>query len=342
MGKVETSVIDILQKGEIFQSDLVRQTGSSKSRVSEVLSSLELRGLISRSSLGKNSRIVPSSKLVRSSDRQRKKKVLSLGMIRASEYPFIIPFEKLLREKSEIILRPVIYENGLDIARDLFQLRLDLGIAPVLTHFVFYSTGSPIKMIAPAGSGGSTIIARRSRLSSSKNFKVATTKLSTMELLVRSSMNLGEIPQDCQIHYHQGPKTIVNALISGESDAASIWEPYATILQKRKGDFKKIHAESKEDVCCALAAGNHLDSRTIGMVAKSFVESLELYRKNPEDYSSSYSTFMNFDQKIGRIVSRMYRYPLELDHQKLASQFERAGVKIPLPSSVKDAIWRGN
>src|SRR5579872_6136877 len=169
MGKVEQAILGLLEGNvEIYQSDLVRQSGFSRSRVSEVLASLETSGLISRVPLGKNFRVIlnrsaGSSKSFAKKN-PRKKKILSLGMIRASEYPFIISFENLLREKMGITLNCVIYDNGLRISRDLAQFRLDLGIAPVLTHFVFYSTGSPTKMIAPAGSGGASIRSEERRV----------------------------------------------------------------------------------------------------------------------------------------------------------------------------------
>lgn len=346
MGRAEHSIVHILREGEIFQSDLVRQSGFSKSRVSEVLAMLEKKGLVSRASLGKNARIVPSERLKDKVQSKRKSKVLTLGMIRASEYPFVLPFEKLLRERAGIKLRPVIYENGIDISRDLAQFRLDLGIAPVLTHFVFFSTGSPIKMLAPAGSGGSAIIARSSRLRSnnSDNFKVATTKLSTMELLVRSSMSDGDLPEDSLVRYYDSPKALLNAIISREADAACIWEPFSSLLIKN-GDFKKLQCgdtTSKENVCCALAAGNHLEIKVIERVVKSYEEALLDYQKNPELYLSPYSEFMHFNSKIVRAASKEYSYPNELDSRKLARQFERAGIAIPLPSSVSEAIWNPN
>jgi predicted transcriptional regulator len=344
---VERSILEILETldgGETFQSDLVRQSGFSKSRVSEVLASLEKRGLVSRNSLGKNFLITPTSALEKRniSDVGRqgaKKNSLSLGMIRASEYPFVLPFEKALRERLGITLRFVFYDNGLDLSRDLSRLRLDLGIAPVLTHFVFFSIGSPIKMIAPAGSGGASILVKKSRRDS-KNFGVATTKLSTMELMLRSSMKGGRIPRSSTVSYYQSPKRIASALVSGEVDAACIWEPYSTMLLKKPGLRKLDHYEdsSEGNLCCALAAGNHIESHTLCRIVGTFNDSLETYRIDPERYITRYSSLLRFDEKLMRSASKEYVYPSELEHRKLAKQFERAGIKIPFPESVKDAV----
>jgi len=349
MGKAEQIILDLIRQvnaGETYQSDLVRQSGFSKSRVSEVLSTLEEKGLVSRIPLGKNFRVIAprSSKVRRSGTSAGKedRRILRLGMIRASEYPFVLPFEKLLREKLGINLNLVTYENGIDLSRDLSLLRLDLGIAPVLTHFMFFSIGSPIRIIAPAGSGGAAILVNKSnkRRTKDKTYEVATTKMSTMELMLRSSISAGELPSSYRIQYCDSPKQMLNAAISGNVDAACIWEPYSTILLKEHRNFKRLlrYDDTGEHICCALAAGNHLSLNTLRRVAKVYGESMDEYRKSPERFFAPYSTFMRFDEKLMRTVAKEYTYPAELDHHKLTKQFEQVGIKIPLPSSVKDAV----
>jgi predicted transcriptional regulator len=354
MGKVERSILEILNftgEREIYQSDLVRQTGYSRSRVSEVLSSLEERGLIRRAPLGKNFKVIPvvtpGKKKTHAMTIKAHKKNLILGIIRASEYPFVLPFEKLLRERMGITLQFVLYDNGIDLVRDLSQFRLDIGIAPVLTHFVFHSIGSPIKMVAPAGSGGATILVNQSSRRSGKGeFKVATTKLSTMEMMLRSSMNSGDVPKNSVVNYYPSPKQMIGAALLGEVDAACMWEPYSTILQKKRGNFKRFleyeGSSDHENICCALAAGNHIEADLLRRVARVLLESIDMFRKNPTNYIPSYSSFMRYDEKLMRAASKKYSYPLEIDYHELASQFERAGIGIPLPSSVKEAVFQAN
>jgi len=345
VGKVEEAILEILETSkatEIYQSDLVRQSGFSKSRVSEVLAALEMRGLVIRIPLGRNSRVILLRNLQRgkSGARKESEKILNLGIIRASEYPFVLPFEKILREKTRIRLHFVFYDNGLDLSRDLSQMRLDLGIAPVLTHFVFYSTGSPIKMIAPAGAGGATILGRSTRRKSNKDPGIATTKLSTMELMLRSSIGDGDVPASSKVSYYQGPKPMVQDLLTGKVDAACLWEPYASILLRKPG-IKRLarYEDSSEDhLCCALAAGNHIDSSILHELSGSFNQALEVFRKNPESYLAPYSTMLNYDTKLMQLSSKEYSYPTQLDPYKLAKQFDRAGIKIPLPATVKDAV----
>jgi predicted transcriptional regulator len=345
MGNAERIILDLLAwaaGGEAYQSDLVRQSGFSKSRISEVLSYLEENGLVTRIPLGKNFRVISTRQIRKREIHASKEKFLRLGIIRASEYPFVLPFERLLREKLDTKLNIATYDNGIDLSRDLSLLRLDLGIAPVLTHFMFFSVGSPIKMIAPAGSGGATILVNKSdkRKLRDQPYVVATTKLSTMELMLRSSISEGEVPSNSEIQYCDSPRRMMNAALSGSVDAVCMWEPYTTILLKEHRRFKRLldYDDSGEHVCCALAGGNHLGINSINRIARVYSESLDEFRKSPERFLGPYAAFMRFDEKLMRMVAGAYTYPTELDHNGLSRQFEQAGIKIPIPNNVKDAV----
>ena len=139
-------------------------------------------------------------------------------------------------------------------------MRLDFGITPILAGFMFCSFGAPFKIIAPAGAGGSCIVSRSHGKHSSVPAKVATTKLSTMELLLKSSVKEHFLPDESKVVYASGPQEIMSGLVSRRFDAACIWEPYATFLA-RKHELSKLvsYNEIGEHVCCALSAGNHLE-----------------------------------------------------------------------------------
>ena len=79
------------------------------------------------------------------------------GFTRAAEYPFLVPLKKVLREDGlELDFR--VYDNGVGVARDLSILRIDIGIAPLVTLFMMHSLDAPFKIIGPAGSGGSSVL----------------------------------------------------------------------------------------------------------------------------------------------------------------------------------------
>ena len=169
---------------------------------------------------------------------------------------------------------------------------------------MFCSLGAPFKIIAPAGAGGSCVVSRDNRGKQSSDPKVATTKLSTMELLLKSSVNEHFLPDESRTIYSSGPQDIMSGLVSKRFDAACIWEPYATILARKHGLSKTVsYNEIGEHVCCALSAGNHLNDRILRKIALKFKESIAEFVKNPDSFLPQYSLITGFDSKIVREVS---------------------------------------
>ncbi|MHB8568140.1 MAG: DUF7343 domain-containing protein [Nitrososphaerales archaeon] len=339
MGKVERSILEILRinGGEAYQTSIVELSGFSRSRVSEIVSKLERNGLVSRFPLGKNFKVVLGASRGNNESRVR----ITLGFTRSAEYDFLPVFSKIARQNLGKKIEYRIYENGIEVVRDLASQRIDLGIAPLLTLFESFSLGSPFRIIAPAGAGGSSLIERRYKSEKKEDLHVATTKLSTMELFVRTSMKQGILTPNSSVRYASSSSEIIRELFSRRVDVASIWEPYATMIMSKNGEkFARIarYAEMSEHICCALAAGNHIEERLVRRIAKSFIESVNIFETTPEQAFAAYSALTGFDQGMLRKVSQEYNHPLELDTKLIADQFQRAGITVPLPSTVQDAI----
>ena len=316
MGKVERALLDILKEcgGEVYQSELVKISGFSRSRVSEVLSEMTGSGLVSKYpiGIGKNVNVVLKAGFKRrkknGSTRTRKlKRILRLGFTRAAEYPFVIPFRRLVKNKLDLDLEFRIYNNGIDVTRDLSLLRLDLGISPILTQFMFHSLGSPLMILAPAGSGGSSLLLSskkglRARYSDRKTeFRIASSKLSTMELLMRSSVKEDLIPKSSAIVYTSSPDEIMEDMLSGSVNAACLWEPYATVLlEKKKTEFSRLmrYSDMGEHLCCTLAAGKHLGGPLLDKVRRIFLESIGQYVRGRNTFTAPYARLTGFDQKV--------------------------------------------
>ena len=152
MGRAEEEMLQILrQNGQAYQSDIVRATGFSRATVSEALSSLEERRMVVRLKEGRNSKVVYVA------GRPRARSRLRLGFTRAAEYPFLVPLKRTLKHEGiELDFR--VYDNGVSVARDLSMLRVDVGIAPLITLFMMHSLDAPFKIIGPAASGGSSVL----------------------------------------------------------------------------------------------------------------------------------------------------------------------------------------
>lgn len=321
--------------GEMLQSELVKESGLSRSRTSEIISLLEKRSIVSRFPLGKNYRVVLETEV-----RNRRKRHLRIGFIRSAEYPFIIPFRKHMREAFGIEIHLRIYENGLDVARDLSLSRLDLGIAPILVSFMFCSLGAPFQIVAPAGSGGSSVISSV-RECSSHQPKVATTKLSTMELLMKASVHEHFLPDQSKIIYVSNPDDIIDGIVSKRYEAACVWEPYATLLTKKTGVSKIVsYADIEEHLCCVLSASNQLEDRTVSIITKKFADSIQEFSRDPYRFIDQYSRVVDFDKSILHEVSHEYTYPSELECTSIARQFEHSGIHTPNPLTIREMIRR--
>ncbi len=335
VGRAETEILRVLnQNGEAYQSDIVRATGFSRGTVSEVLANLEERKMIRRMEVGRNSRI-----LLTVGGGHHKGKTLRLGFTRAAEYPFLIPLRKTLEQES-VKLEFQVYENGIGVARDLSLFRIDIGIAPVLTLFMFHSLDAPIKILGPAGSGGSSVVAGPKSPAGLEDAKAVCTKMSTMEMLMRTAMNQCVIPDTENLVYASGPTEMEAMVMSGSADICCIWEPYATILEARGARRLVRYSEISEHVCCAIAVGNHLGEALLSKFSKHYAASMERFKRDPESYFMSYAALSGLDSSLVRRVSAEYSYPVELSTDSIVRQFEGAGISLPSPSSFRNALYR--
>ena len=336
MGRAELETLKILREnGEAYQSELMRATGFSRATMSEVLSSLEKRKLVRRSKEGRNSKVTYAAGRTKVGSRLR------LGFTRAAEYPFLVPLKRMLREDG-IELDFTVYDNGISVARDLSLLRIDVGIAPILTLFMLHSLDAPFKIIGPAGSGGSSVLeAPKAGGVSREGVRAVCTKMSTMELLIRSAESHHEIPEIRTLAYADSPAEIERALMSGSADMCSVWEPYATILERRGARRVLRYSDLSEHVCCAAAAGNHLGDRLLSKISKRFAASMGALRSDRGSYTASYAALSGLDSSTVRRVEAEYSYPEELSSDSVVSQLHAAGLNFPSPSSFKDALFAG-
>jgi predicted transcriptional regulator len=335
MGRAESETLQILRKnGEAFQSDIMRATGYSRGTLSEVLASLEDRRMIRRVTFGR------SSKIVLVSGGRKPGRRLRLGFTRAAEYPFLVPLRRAMKEDG-VALEFNIYDNGVSVARDLAMLRIDVGIAPILTLFMSYSLEAPFKIIGPAGSGGSSVLSSPKRATASHDgTRAVCTKMSTMELLMRSAVNYHMIPDLDELTYAASPEEISRRLISGYADVCSIWEPYATMLEAKGAKRVLRYSDISDHVCCAVAAGNHLGHTLLSRFSKNYSESLDVFRRDREASTTAYAVLAGLDSSTVRRVSKEYTYPLDLSSDSVVNQLDAAGMAVPAPSSFKESIFR--
>jgi predicted transcriptional regulator len=335
MGRAEAETMEILREnGEALQSDLVRATGFSRSTMSEVLSSLEQRKMIRRTTEGRNSKVVYAN------GRRRAGRRLRLGFTRAAEYPFLVPLKRLMREEG-VELEFRVYDNGIGVARDLALQRIDIGLAPLVTLFIMHSLDAPFKIIGPAGSGGSSVLeSPKARSSRREGVSGVCTRMSTMEMLIRSAEAHHKIPELGRLAYASGPSEIARALMSGSVDLCSIWEPYATILEARGAKRIIRYSDLSDHICCVAAAGNHLGDGLLARLSKRYSESIRAFKGDRDSFGPAYAALSGLDSSATRRVAKEYSYPAELSTASVVRQLQAAGLLLPSPSSFAHALFQ--
>ncbi|MBP1357040.1 MAG: MarR family transcriptional regulator [Sulfolobus sp.] len=297
MSDSKSKIINILKTvGEIPQSELVKISGLSKSRLSEILSELEREGLIERRRhIGKNLSVRLSHKFLR------------LGIIKAAEYPFVIPFIKLLTDKG-FNVDIVIYDNGLSLTKDLVKGKINLGFSPVVTQLFFKKIFNNFDILAGGAKGGGGIIGQ------SFCDSIGSTSMSSMEI-----WSLLYNP-DLDLKTYESPELMIEALKRREIGAVAIWEPYFTLLSNKGYNvFHKFEALH----CCTLAVSNDLDK---DLIKRIYEDSFSIFLSQKDRWVSDYSNLLNMDYPIIREAVKNYVFDYYLDLNEIRRNLRKIGV----------------
>jgi len=293
-------ILSILQEyNEIYQTDLVKISGISKSRVSEILAELEKEGLIKKVKvLGRHYKIVPI-----------RNKIIKIGIIRAAEYPFIVPLYKRLLQKN-YIPKIIVFEDGLDLTKALALGEIDIGVSPIITQAIF-SKIFDIKILTSYTKGGSGIIGFDTQL-------IGSTAISSMEIFTISRFH------NAVIKTYKTPIKLIEALERKEVNSIAIWEPYFTILS-RKG-YKVFH-KFNEINCCSIA----INTRNVDedFISKEIEESFTEFKSNQERWIEDYANLINFDINLLKESIKNYKFDSDFNLNYYITSLKKLGIYIP-------------
>ena len=234
-------VLELLFEEELTQKELTSRLNSSRSRVSEVLSLLERKGLIVRRKVGQRTVVVSINH-----DR-----TLRVGILRSSEYAHIVSTLHDIEEKIPFRLR--IYDNSLEALKELMMGNEDIIASPLISGYFFFLIDRNIRPVAGVARGGGGIIKRASR------GKIGTTPLSTMDKESREFSDYRQV-------YFKSIEDILRAYRKGEIEAAQIWEPFLSMNGGEK-------SASKGMCCCIFSSGKR--SRSLSEFLRVYLESVQ-------------------------------------------------------------------
>ena len=314
-------------------SEIAARLGASKSTVSVLVRRLEDEGLLRRVRRGSMVLVYPvqgaaSGSSLAGAGAPR----LRLGIVRAAEYPFIAHLAKALRRHG-VELEVVVYDNGLDASFDLVSGRLDLALAPLPTQVLFYALTGRLRIIGGGAYGGAYVLESRA----ARGHTAYTTRASTMELCLNAS---GVVDYAEAVVYAGAGHGIEEALVRGWARYAALWEPYASRALSR-GGVRVVAACSDLGVenCCTLAANpDRLGQEQRSLIARLYREALTEYQRRPDAMLEWYSGLTGIPVDTLRRVQASYRIAHEVNPATAERILERAGMKIPRPALVREAI----
>ncbi len=313
------------------QVDIARSLNASRSRVSEIIRELEASGIVER--IREEGIVKITLKNPVDSATSTAGKILRLGIIWSSEYPFITPFAKKLRDKLGYTLEVIVYSNGLDATWDLVLGKIDLALTPMITQLLYASLTNKLKIIGGGATGGASIIINPE----GRTNVGASTKASTMDLCLTRAWKILGRREEKRIYANSGEE-LVRKLVRGEAEIVAIWEPLATRL-KNMG-YREICSCKDIGVnhCCTLAANSSLDQDLLRKISILYHEAIRDYRRDPYKWLGWYSAKIGISVNALKHDIRFYEYKDHLEVEESIKLIKNTGVKIPDPIILRDIV----
>ncbi len=275
----------ILNYGSLNASELARISGYSRSWVWKTLRRLEKEKVVRLEKKGGTLVAYPAEK--------SHKKLLRIGLLKASEYPYIIPFARRLKNHySEIEI--LVYDEAFKLAYDIALGKVQLGMAPAISHLIVHRISGGLSYIFAGGSkGGAGIIEGR------KGEGHVTTMASSMELC----SELNHLPHP-RIYLRKG-EDIIRYVKKGQARYGVVWEPF--LYQAARNGLKTRPCDLP--FCCLLGGNANLkeDHETI---SKLFEQAVAEARRRIDDpvLIDAYANIIGIDRTLVKNTVKSYEY----------------------------------
>ena len=324
--RVRDKIIGVLREGEgLRQCDIARALGASRSYVSEVLRKLVSEGVVERFVEGG----VVRYRLRRTGGFSGR--VVKLGIVWSSEYPFTALFTKLAGEKLGLRIKVIVYPSALEATMSCIAGETQLVLSPLPTQFLLASLTGALTIIGGGASGGAWVYENpHARVE-----KALSSMASTMEVMVRAALG-----SNVEVEYASSGEELLRKTLLGRARYVAVWEPLATRLEMH--GFKKVTGMSELGIphCCTLAASRSLGEELLESLSRIYIEALEEYRKKPTINLEWYSALTGIPLDILKKTVQNYIIEEEIDVQGAVKCMEKAGIKIPSPTLLKELVFR--
>jgi len=314
----------------VLQSSIHRAIGTSKSRVSEVLRELEAAGVISRVKLG-NQYLVKALKPYEG--RGVEGRVVKLGVVWSSEYPFIAPFAKELRDRFNYVLDVTVYPNALRATWALVRGEVDLVLSPLITQLYAFSLTKALRIVGGGAYGGAAVMEGSPRYPN----VVASSELSAMDACRAAALG-EEVPKGLKTVYFSRPEDAVRLAIEGRARYFVVWHPLTERLSLLGLKHVALCKDLEITYCCTLAASVRLNQFLRRRIALTYSKAIEEFVREPGRWVEWYSAKVGLPVDVVRRGLGMYSYRPYLDKALIGRMLSRVGLQLPDPNAALNAI----
>ncbi|WP_188680720.1 hypothetical protein [Thermogymnomonas acidicola] len=306
----------------IDQSELQGRTGYSKSRLSEILTSLEREGRIVRQTTGGKKKRV----WLKGFEPNAEKPIIRVGYLRSSEYiPILSAIWEVARDTGTAFSMRV-YDSPIEISMDVSRGALEMGLAPTVTQFLVAVVTSQTRILMPVATGGASVLEN----TSSPQWRLATSEMSSMMVLARAY----SVAQRLEMVSFSSPVEALQGFTGGSARYIAIWEPYRTVALSRPGVREVARFSDILDSypCCVLSVQREFTKGHMNVLRRI----KEIYRdfqaQAGERFAASVLSRMRRDTGVDeRTLLRSlasYRFLKEIDMEQIFSYMAYTGVPI--------------
>ena len=272
---------EIERRGKVTPSELARTLKWSKAMVWRRLRKLEAMGLLRSSKMGG---IVIYELALPPSPQG----LFRLGILRASEYPYILPFIKKLSSLYSRV-EVLVYDEAFKLASELARGRLHAAMIPAVTALLVHrASGGAIYIVGGGSKGGAGIIVGPGSTGH------ATSMASTMELCAVAE----KLPEP-RIYASSGNE-ILRLVAEGRVKYGVVWEPYLTQAAAR--GLKVL--DCNVPVCCLFTVHRSLLDQS-ERLSRIFSDAVDYALKRSVDLDA-YSRLVELDYHL--VVQSVKKY----------------------------------
>lgn len=321
MSWAEQRVLDLLDSyGSLTLSEIVAETGYSRSWAWKIVRRLERKGIVS---VTKRGGILRVSIATRSPSITG---ILRIGILRAAEYPYIIELARRLRTKWARV-EVQVYDDPYLLQNLLSSGRVHVAMLPAVTALLAYRATRGAVRIIGGGSGGGAAIIVNPRADGPGH---ATTMASSMELCAeRAGL---EAPRT----YARSGEEILRLVEHGTVRAGAVWYPYAEVARRRGLRVEECELEA----CCVLAAHRVVEDE-FEFISKMMAESVSWARRRlrSNTLSSTMARLIGMPKELVEASMRAYTF-----YEEPPKDVIRRGLRLLrraiLPATVvRDAVY---